>query len=95
MPGLVPTDTSTCSPLTPHCTVGNKGGLDQLADVKHFWSHFKGFLGVNWTQRLLEACLPPSYTRGRTLGLLELLPNPPRDVVGDVCLGSHSAVVGV
>ena len=49
-------------------------------------------MAVNWTQRLLEACLPPTYTRGRPLEPLKLLSNLPRDVEGDVGLGSQSAV---
>ena len=47
---------------------------------------------VPLTQRPLKTCLPSSYIRGRSLEPLELLSNPPRDVAGDVCLGSHSAL---
>ena len=56
---------------------GKLGGLDRHlgeANFKQFWAHFKGFWGVNFTQRLLEACLPPnSYTKGRPLEPLKLL----------------------
>ena len=63
-------------PLLLTLTVGNLGGLDRQqvqAIFKCFWSHFLGFLGVNWSQSLLEACLSPSYTRGGPLQPLELL----------------------
>ena len=71
---------------------GNLVGLDRHANFKRSYTIFKGFLGINWTQRLLEACLPASYTRGRPLEPLKLLSNPSRDVAGDVHLGSQSAV---
>ena len=48
-----------------------------------------GFIGVSWTQRLVEAYLPSSYTWGRPLEPLNLLSNLPRDVG----LGFHSALV--
>ena len=73
--------------------MGKKGGPDRHqveAHFEQFWVDFKGFLGVNQTKRHQEACKPPGYTRGRPL---KLLSNLPRDVVGDVRLGSHSAVV--
>ena len=62
------------------------------ADFKSFWSHFKVFLGANWTKRLLEAFLQFSYTRGRPLEPLGWLSNHPRNVADDIGLGSHSAV---
>ena len=65
---------ATLTNTLSHCTVGNLGGLDrQQVEAIYFWSHFLGFLGVNWSQSLLEACLSPSYTRGRPLQPLELL----------------------
>ena len=54
--------------------------------------HFKGFLDVTWTERLLEAYAQPSYPRGRTLKPKRLLSKPTRDVADDVRLGSHSAL---
>ena len=69
---------------------GKLEGLDRHylveANFKRFWSHFKGFLGVNWTQRLLEACLPPSYIRRRPLEPLKLLTTLLKDLAGDVGL---------
>ena len=79
-----------------HCTMGK---LERLkghqveAHLKQFWSTFKSFLCVNWTYRHIEACLGPCYPRGRTLVSLKLLSNLPRDVEGDVGLGSHSALI--
>ena len=78
-----------------HCTIGKKGEPDRHqveAHFKPFLGNFKGFRGVNWTKRHLEACKPPGDTSGRPLQPLKLLSNLPRDVVGDDRLGSHSAL---
>ena len=78
------------------CTVGKWGGLDRhliQAHYEWFRSTFKCFLVVCWTKRHQEACVPPSYTRGRPLECLKLLPKLPRHFSVDVCLGSHSAVI--
>ena len=64
------------------CTVGKLGELDLhliQAQFEWFRSTFKCFLVVIWTKRHQEACVPPSYTRGRPLECLKLLPKLPRN----------------